>query len=71
MTATIQEIERQLEAMPLEKQQQVLSFIKALPHTTLKGVEGKTLKPFFGILSDEDADEMMKAIEVGSGRGNL
>jgi hypothetical protein len=71
MTATIQEIERQLETMPLETQQQVLSYIKTLPHPTLKGVEGKTLRPFFGILSDEDANEMMKAIEEGCERVDL
>ena len=68
MTNTILEIEKQLETMPEQTQKQVLSYVKSMPSPKPKGIPGKDLLHFAGTLSDEDAAEMIKAIEEGCER---
>ncbi|MBM4167208.1 MAG: hypothetical protein FJ218_09875 [Ignavibacteria bacterium] len=65
MTTTILEIEKQLETMPEQTQMQVLDYVKSILTPIPKGIPGKNLAPFFGVLSDEDAREMIQAIEEG------
>ncbi len=49
-------------------QQRLVDFAEALDVSTPRGVPGKDLLRFAGILPDEDAEEMMKIIEEGCER---
>lgn len=49
-------------------QRSVLSFLKKLAEQRPKGVPGSSFRPFFGVLSEEDADAMKRAIEEGCGQ---
>jgi hypothetical protein len=59
------EIERELERLPPHLQRRVLEFARALVLSQPKGMSGDYLLKFAGILSDEDADAMLKAIDEG------
>jgi hypothetical protein len=60
------QIERKLDALPLEKQKRVLDFITHLDYPDLPpGVPGKELIKFVGTLSPEDAEELIQIIEDG------
>jgi hypothetical protein len=49
-------------------QRSVLQFLEKLAERPKKGVPGSSLRPFFGTLSEEDADAMMRAIDEGCGQ---
>ncbi len=63
-----QEIVRQLDHLPLEFQRRILDFTQALVLSLPKGVSGKQLLRFAGVLKAEDAQVMTKAIEAGCER---
>ncbi|HEY9849076.1 MAG TPA: hypothetical protein V6D28_06440 [Leptolyngbyaceae cyanobacterium] len=65
------EISAQLEKLSLQEQIQVLNFAKTLAGTMPVGVPGKELLQFAGILSHEEAKEMLEAIEEGCGQVDL
>ncbi len=59
------EIVEQLDHLPLELQKQVLDFTRTLASSPPKGVPGKQLLSFAGILKPADAQAMTQAIEAG------
>ncbi len=64
MTPTLEkEIQEQVSQLPLEQQRQVLEFARALVTTRLKGVPGKTLVRFAGLVETDDLTLMKQAIE--------
>lgn len=66
-----QEILKQLENLPAEQQRRVLTFAQDLADSRLKGVSGRELESFFGILSEDEAKAWIKAIEAGCERVDL
>ena len=60
-----QEIAKQLDHLPPELQRRVLDFTQALILSLPKGVSGKQLIRFAGILEAEDARAIAQAIEAG------
>jgi hypothetical protein len=69
MSASIkQEIIKQLDKLPLELQRRVLDFAHALVMSTPRGMSGKDLLRFAGIIDEEDLKAMEKAIEEGCER---
>ncbi|MBF8275212.1 MAG: hypothetical protein HW390_285 [Candidatus Brocadiaceae bacterium] len=50
----------QIEKLPYDLQLRVLNFAKAL---IPRGVEGKSLLPFAGVISEDDLERMSDAIE--------
>jgi hypothetical protein len=66
-----QQIDRELDVLPVEWQRRVLDYITHLAEPAIpRGVPGKNLLKFAGSLSDEDADELTRIIEEGC-EGNL
>jgi len=64
VTPTLEtEIQEQVLQLPLEQQRQVLEFAKALVAARLKGVPGKTLVRFAGLVETDDLTLMKQAIE--------
>jgi hypothetical protein len=59
-----EEIIKELDRLPPELQRRVLEFTRALALSLPKGVPGKQLLRFFGVLSAEDARAMAQAIEA-------
>ncbi len=59
------EIVEQLDHLPPELQRRVLDFTRALALSSLKGVPGKQLLRFAGILEPDDAQAIAQAIEAG------
>ncbi|HLB70042.1 MAG: hypothetical protein OIN88_03165 [Candidatus Methanoperedens sp.] len=66
-----QDIARQLDHLPPEAQRQVLDFVQALAKSFPKGVPGKQLLRFSGILEAEDIKAMTQAIEEGCERVDM
>ncbi len=62
------EIVEQLDHLPPELQRRVLDFTRALTLSSPKGVPGKQLLRFAGILKPDDAQDMALAIEVDCDR---
>lgn len=60
-----QEIIEQLDKLPIGMQKRVLDFTQALVLSMPKGMTGKDLMKYVGIISPEDAKAMQKAIEEG------
>jgi len=60
-----EEIVEQLDKLPVGLQKRVLDFTQALILSMPKGLSGKDLKKFVGIISPEDAKAIEKAIEEG------
>jgi hypothetical protein len=60
-----QEIVKQLDHLPLEQQRRVLDFTRALALSSPKGVPGRQLLQFAGILEEEDSQAMIQAIDAG------
>ena len=56
---------KELDHLPLELQRQVLDFTKALALSSRRGVPGKELLRFVGVLEAEEAEAMAQAIESG------
>ncbi|MEW6386297.1 MAG: hypothetical protein AB1491_02105 [Thermodesulfobacteriota bacterium] len=63
-----QEIIKQLDRLPLELQYRVLNFAQELALSRPKGVPGKQLLPFAGILRADEAAALTQAIEEGCER---
>ena len=59
---------KEVEQLPLPLQQKVVDYAHALVQPRRRGTPGKDLLKFAGILSPEDAKEMMDAIEEGCER---
>ncbi len=69
MNSTIkQEIIRQLDHLPLELQRRVLDFTQALLISSPKGIPGKRLLHFAGVLGTEEIQAIAQAIEAGCER---
>ncbi len=66
-----QEIITQLERLPLEKQQQVLHFVRALTIDKPLGVPGKDLLHFAGTIEPSDLQVMAQVIEEDCEQVNL
>ena len=60
-----QEIVKQLDHLPPELQRRVLDFTQALILSSPKGVPGRQLLRFAGVLREEDAKTMTQAIQSG------
>ena len=65
------EIITQLGRLPLEKQQQVLHFVRALSITKPLGVPGKDLLRFAGTIEPSDLQVMAQVIEDDCEKVNL
>jgi hypothetical protein len=65
-SALIQEVVEHLEALPPNLQEQVLSLVRALDSTTLKGTPGQDLLQFAGIIPSSELELMSQAIERAS-----
>lgn len=70
-TAIIDQVVAQMNELPEEMQQEVLTFVNELRNRTAKGVPGKVLLPLAGTISQEDAKIMREAIEEGCEQVNL
>jgi hypothetical protein len=62
-TALQSELLKQIDQLPSELQRQVLLYAKSLSSSRPRGTLGRELLHLAGTISDEDAQEMMKAIE--------
>ena len=62
------ELDIQWENLPSVQQRQVVEFARALNQSRPRGIPGKDLLRFAGTLSDQEAKEMMEAIEEGCGK---
>jgi hypothetical protein len=60
-----EEIVEQLDKLPIGLQKRVLDFTQALILSMPKGLSGKDIKKFVGIISPEDAKAIEEAIEEG------
>ncbi len=63
-----QEIVRELDRLPVEWQRRVLDFAQALALSRPKGVPGKQLLRFAGILTAAEAEILLQDIETGCER---
>jgi hypothetical protein len=59
------ELLKQMDQLPPDLQQQVLHYAKSLKSSLSRGTPGKEFLKFSGILSPEDAAEMLRIIEEG------
>lgn len=58
------DVTRQLDNLSPDLQRQVLAFAKALAHSFPKGVSGKKLLRFSGILEADDIQAITQAVEA-------
>jgi len=65
------ELHLQLENLKPDAQQRVLEFARALVMVRPRGVPGRELLRFAGTLSDEEAKQMMEAIDEDCGKVDL
>ena len=65
------EIIEQLDALPYELQRRVLDFARALTLSEPKGIPGKQLLHFAGMIQPDDLQAMAQAIEAGCERIDL
>ena len=63
-----QEISKELERLPIELQQRVLEYTRALGGTKPEGQPGKELLRFAGLIDADTARTMLEAIEAGCER---
>ncbi len=66
-----QDITRQLDHLPPEAQRQVLDFVQTLAKSFPKGVPGKQLLRFSGIIEAADIKAMTQAVEEGCERVDM
>jgi hypothetical protein len=59
---------KEMEKLPASKQRRVLDFARSLAEELPEGTPGSDLLEFAGILTPEEAREMMQAIEEGCER---
>lgn len=62
------EIIRELGQLPPELQRRVLHFVRVLAQSVRKGVPGKELLRFAGVVESEDVEAMRQATQAGCGR---
>lgn len=62
------ELHAYLERLPVEQQQQVLGFARALAERSSRGVPGSLLKQFAGTIPKDELATMEQAIEEGCER---
>lgn len=62
-TALKQEIEKELDSLPVEDQRKVLDFTQTLTKRRGRGVSGKELLPFTKGFSAEDAEVIRQAVD--------
>ena len=58
-----EEISKELEHLPFDKQKKVLEFVRSLVSSPTTGVTGKELLKFAGTLADDQACEIKEIIE--------
>lgn len=63
-----QEISRQLDRLPLDRQRHILGYVRMLLREPPHGTPGRQLLPFAGVLGEEDARAIAEAIEKGCER---
>lgn len=63
-----QEIVEQIDKLPIELQKQVLDFVHNLVSLEPKGISGKEISRFLGIMTAEEAKEISDAIQEGCER---
>ena len=63
-----QEIVARLNELPVSQQQMVLEVVRSLASPKPQGVPAKDLLPLTGAITDEDARQMINAIEEGCER---
>jgi hypothetical protein len=61
----VNQVLKDLNALPYNLQQQVLDFVHALRLSSQNGVPGSQLLRFAGAISDKDLEKMSQAIEEG------
>lgn len=62
------ELHQQLEYLPLVQQRQVLDFARALSIARSRGVSGKSLLRFAGVIEPDDLESMRQTIESDCGK---
>jgi hypothetical protein len=63
MSALEEELSERLKKLRPEQRQKVLEYTRALRTEPLRGTPIEALRPFLGIWSKEEADEIERAIE--------
>lgn len=58
-------LHQEVDALPDDLQRKVLDFARALALSVPQGVPGKQLLKFSGLISAEDARQMLEAVEAG------
>ncbi len=71
VSTIMQNIAKQLNHLSPELQHQVLDFAQALAKSYPKGVPGKQLLRFSGVMGAEDVQAMTQAIEAGCERVDM
>lgn len=67
-TLIVDEVVENLKQLPLEFQQRVLDFTRALTTSMPRGIPGQQLLRFAGSISAQDVELMKEAIEQGCGQ---
>lgn len=65
MTTLVDKVMEQLEALPYELQWRVFEFARALAVSVPRGVPGRQLLRFAGVIPPDDLQRMRQAIEQG------
>ena len=65
MAAREREIQERLAALTPAEQERVLGYIREISGEPLRGEPGRNLLRFAGIWTDEEAEEISRAIEEG------
>lgn len=68
MSTVERELERRIAELDQDGKLQVLEFVRALGPGRPQGTPGSALRPLFGSMSKEDAQEMRQASEEGCER---
>lgn len=68
MSALEEEINELLKKLTPEQREQVLEFTRMLGKQPVQGAPSEVLRPFFGIWSKEEGEEIQRAIDEACGR---
>lgn len=71
MSALEEEITERLKKLSPEKREQVLEYTRSLGRETPRGTRGEALRPFFGIWSKEEGEEIQRVIDEACERVDL
>ena len=69
-SATAKQLQQQMERLPSHQQQRVLEFVASLTDANPRGVPGKVLLAFAGMIESSDLLAMSRAIEQGCEKVN-